>query len=76
MLYVIKGKPYVKVADYYKEVEVKKNGNEYSVKPYGGKETRVYAKHSEVLQMSVSDFYKKYSTKGLNEDKGSKSPID
>ena len=35
MIYVINGKPYVKVANYYKEVSVEKKGNEYSVKPVG-----------------------------------------
>ena len=33
MLYVINGKYYILVSGYYKEVEVKKNGNEYNVEP-------------------------------------------
>lgn len=58
MIYVINGKPYVKVANYYKEVSVEKKGNEYSVKPVGGIETRVEKpKSNEVTEVSVSDFY-------------------
>lgn len=33
MIYVINGKYYILVSGYYKEVEVKKNGNEYNVEP-------------------------------------------
>lgn len=60
MIYVINGKPYVKVANYYKEVSVEKKGNEYSVKPVGGRETRIEnPKSNEVTEVSVSDFYDK-----------------
>lgn len=64
MIYVINGKPYVKVANYYKEVSVEKKGKEYIVKPLGGKETRVENPDmKEVSQISVEDFYKKNSGK-------------
>lgn len=70
MIYVINGKPYVKVANYYKEVSVEKKGNEYSVKPVGGRETRIEnPKSNEVTEVSVSDFYDKNkfsSGKGSN----------
>ena len=60
MIYVINGKPYVKVANYYKEVSVDKKGKEYYVKPVGGKETRIENPNmNEVFQMSVENFYKK-----------------
>lgn len=36
MLYVINGKHYILVSGYYKEVEVKKSGNNYNVVPVKG----------------------------------------
>ena len=64
MLYMIKGKPYVRVSNYYKEVSVDKKGKEFYVKPIGGKETRI-ENHDmkEVFQMTVEDYYKKNSSK-------------
>ena len=60
MIYSINGKPYVKVANYYKEVSIDKKGNEYSVKPVGGKETRVENPNpKEVIEMTLEDFYSK-----------------
>ncbi len=59
MLYIIEGKPYIKVSNYYKLVEVNKKGNEYVVKPIGKDETRIECiKVSKVVEMSVKDFYK------------------
>lgn len=33
MIYIINGKPYIKVGNYYKPVKIEKKNNEYSVKP-------------------------------------------
>lgn len=64
MLYMIKGKPYVRVSNYYKEVSVDKKGKEFYVKPIGGKETRIENPDmKEVFQMTVEDYYKKNSSK-------------
>ena len=64
MLYMIKGKPYVRDSNYYKEVSVDKKGKEFYVKPIGGKETRIENPDmKEVFQMTVEDYYKKNSSK-------------
>ena len=58
MLYIINGKPYVKVSNYYKEVSVEKKGNEFFVKPVGGEETRIENPNlNEISQVSVSTYY-------------------
>lgn len=60
MIYNIKGKPYVKVANYYKEISITKNGNEFMAKPVGGKETRIENPNpKEVIEMSIEEFYSK-----------------
>ncbi len=60
MIYIIDEKPYIKVANYYREVDIKKKGNEYYVIPKKGEETKLeYVKQSDIGQMSVEDFYKK-----------------
>lgn len=41
MLYLIKDKPYIKVANYYREVDVTKKGDEYYVTPKKGEETKL-----------------------------------
>lgn len=33
MIYIINGKPYIKVGNYYKPVKIEKKNNEYNVKP-------------------------------------------
>ena len=64
MIYMIKGKPYIRVSNYYKEVSVDKKGKEFYVKPIGGKETRIENPDmKEVFQMTVEDYYKKNSSK-------------
>lgn len=58
MLYIIKGTPYVKVSNYYKEVSVEKKGKEFLVKPIGGEETRLTnIDAKDITEMSVSDYY-------------------
>ncbi|MBQ9298758.1 MAG: hypothetical protein IJ223_07060 [Clostridia bacterium] len=60
MIYIIDEKPYIKVANYYREVDIKKKGNEYYVIPKKGEETKLeYVNQSKIGQMSVEDFYKK-----------------
>lgn len=60
MLYLIKDKPYIKVANYYREVDVTKKGDEYYVTPKKGEETKLEnVKQKEVTQISLQDFYKK-----------------
>lgn len=57
MLYIINEKPYVKVSNYYKEVSVEKKGKEFSVKPYGGKETRIENPDPKtVTEISVANY--------------------
>lgn len=63
MIYNIKGKPYVKVANYYKEISIEKKGNEFSAKPVGGRETRIENPNpKEVVEMTIEDFYSKKNT--------------
>ena len=60
MIYVINKKPYIKVANYYREVDIKKKGDEYYVIPKKGEETKLeYVKQSEIGEVSVENFYKK-----------------
>lgn len=60
MIYKINGKPYVKVANYYKEISIEKKGNEFSAKPVSGKETRIENPNpKEVIEMSIEEFYSK-----------------
>ena len=60
MLYLIKDKPYIKVANYYREVDVTKKGDEYYVTPKKGEETKLEnVKEEGVTQISLQDFYKK-----------------
>lgn len=62
MLYLIKDKPYIKVANYYREVDVTKKGDEYYVTPKKGEETKLEnVKEEGVTQISLQDFYKKNS---------------
>lgn len=57
MLYIINEKPYVKVSNYYKEVSVEKKGKEFSVKPHGGKETRIENPDPKtVTEISVANY--------------------
>ena len=71
MLYLIKEKPYVRVSNYYKEVSVDKKGKEFIVKPTGGKETRIEnPNQNEIFQISVEDYYKKYSNKTTSSSMG------
>lgn len=71
MIYIINEKPYVKVANYYKEVSIDKKGKEFIVKPVGGKETRIEnPDYKNVVEMSVTDYYehkeKKSAGKGTS----------
>ena len=50
MLYLIKDKPYIKVANYYREVDVTKKGEETKLEN---------VKEEEVTQISLQDFYKR-----------------
>lgn len=60
MLYLIKDKPYIKVANYYREVDVTKKGDEFFVTPKKGEETKLEnIKEEEVTQISLQDFYKR-----------------
>lgn len=59
MIYVIKDKPYVRVAHYYKEVKITKNGENYNVYPVGGIETRIENPDiNKIEKMSIIDYYK------------------
>lgn len=70
MIYYYNEKPYVRVAHYYKEVSIEKNGKEYVVKPVGGKETRVEKPEmSNILAMDVDTYFKKYKKTSKNENK-------
>ena len=56
----IKDKPYIKVANYYREVDVTKKGDEFFVTPKKGEETKLEnIKEEEVTQISLQDFYKR-----------------
>lgn len=60
MLYLIKDKPYIKVANYYREVDVTKKGDEFLVTPKKGEETKLEnVKEEEVTQIPLQDFYKR-----------------
>lgn len=64
MIYSIKGKPYVKVANYYKEISIQKNGNEYNAKPKDGENTIIENPNpKDVISMTVDEFYKNSKTK-------------
>lgn len=70
MIYVINGKPYVKVSTYYKEVKIEKKGKEIMITPVkGGDETKVVRpKESDVISMKPIDF--------LTKNKGQKENVD
>ena len=60
MLYLIKDKPYIKVANYYREVDVTKKGDEFFFFFLKGEETKLEnVKEEEVTQISLQDFYKR-----------------
>lgn len=60
MLYLIQDKPYIRVANYYREVDVTKKGDEYFVTPKKGDETKIEnVKREDVVQISLQDFYKR-----------------
>lgn len=72
MIYIINNKPYVKVAHYFKEVEITKKGSEYSAKPIGGIETRIENPNMDkVMQMSVMDYYEKNNSNGKSKQNNS-----
>lgn len=71
MLYIVNNKPYIRVANYLKEVSISKNkinDKEYDVKPVSGENTKIeYSINDNMLyaQMSVEDFYKKKNQKKI-----------
>ena len=65
MIYLINGKPYVKVSNYYKQVKVDMKGKELNITPVGGMETRIVRPNpTDVIEINPIDF--------LNKDKKSK----
>lgn len=66
MIYIIKSKPYVKVADYYKEISIEKKGKEFLAKPVDGENTKVY-KPEDVTAMTVEEFYNKRKNSSKSE---------
>jgi hypothetical protein len=69
MIYVINNKPYVKVANYYKEVSIEKKGKEFIVKPIGEKETRITnPKLNEITSVSVEQYYQSKNSKSSVKD--------
>lgn len=67
MIYIIKNKPYVKVANYFKMVKITKNGNEYDVVPIGGKETEIQnSKDIKISEISLKEYNNKYLSKSKN----------
>lgn len=67
MLYVIEGKPYIKVSNYYRQVQVSKKGDEYYLVPLKGEENRIEITRTQnniqITQLSVEDYYKKNNIK-------------
>lgn len=60
MIYLINGKPYVKVSNYYKQVKVEMKGKELNITPVGGLETRIFRPNpTEVISMNPVDFLNK-----------------
>lgn len=60
MIYLINGKPYVKVSNYYKQVKVEMKGKEINITPVGGAETRIVRpKPTDVVAINPIDFLKK-----------------
>lgn len=69
MIYLINGKPYVKVSNYYKQVKVEMKGKELNITPVVGPDTKVIRpKQTDVIQMNPIDF--------LNKDKKIKENTD
>lgn len=69
MIYLINGKPYVKVSNYYKQVKVDMKGKELNITPVGGMETRIFRPNpADVLPINPIDF--------LNKDKKSKESTE
>lgn len=58
MIYIIKNKPYIKVANYYKEVSIDKKGKEFSVIPVKGENTTIeYVNENEIGQTTLAEYY-------------------
>lgn len=69
MIYLINGKPYVKVSNYYKQVKVEMKGKELNIIPVGGKETKIIRPNpADVVEINPIDF--------LNKDKKIKENTD
>lgn len=66
MLYVIKGKYYILVSGYYKEVKIEKNGNSYDVIPVEN------ANKTKIEASTVKEFSTISVDKAVN-DKGKRS---
>ena len=60
MIYLINGKPYVKVSNYYKQVKVEMKGREINITPIGKEETRIFRPNpDEVIAITPIDFLSK-----------------
>ena len=60
MIYLINGKPYVKVSNYYKQVKVEMKGKEINIIPIGGAETRVFRPDpTDIISIRPIDFFNK-----------------
>ena len=58
MIYIIKNKPYIKVANYYKEVSIDKKGKEFSVIPVKGENTTIeYVDEKEINKTTLEEYY-------------------
>ena len=60
MIYLINGKPYVKVSNYYKQVKVEMKGKEINIVPVGGAETRIFRPNpADIISIRPIDFFSK-----------------
>lgn len=60
MIYLINGKPYVKVSNYYKQVKVEMKGKELNITPVKGTDTKIVRPNpTDVIGINPIDFLKK-----------------
>lgn len=59
MIYIIKDKPHIALMSYYREVEIKKEGKDYSVKVKKDSERIERKSTDNYLKLSVEEAYKK-----------------
>lgn len=68
MLYIINGKPYIKVLSYYREVNVLKKGKEYVVTPLTTDNSKIEVEDIErnktvITQLSLEQYLKSKDSK-------------